>query len=210
MQYMRLLRALLDILLPPRDTEAVVRDATLAQLGAHVRTHTSAAGIVSLMPYRKELPRALVLEAKFRGNERAEYLLAGLLREYLESWIADTEAYEAHSAVLVPIPLAEERLRARGYNQAERIARRALQGLPGIELALVLTRTRDTLPQTTLSRARRLSNMDGAFRVVEPVRADHTYIVFDDVSTTGATLKAAQAALTEAGATRIVLLSLAH
>lgn len=207
---MRFLRALLDLLFPPRDTEALVRDATIEELGRFVRPHVSKDGRVFLMPYRTPLVRALIREAKFKDNERAVTLLALALQEYLESWLLEHEAYEAQSVVLVPIPLSKERLRERGYNQAERIARRALADLPGVTIAPVLARLRDTLPQTSLSRRKRLENMAHAFRAIGPVSDAHTYIVFDDVSTTGATLAAATRALSEAGARRCIALSLAH
>ncbi|HWH16387.1 MAG TPA: hypothetical protein VNU25_02275 [Candidatus Paceibacterota bacterium] len=207
---MRFLRVLLDLLFPPRDTEALVRDATVEDLGRHVRPQVSKDGRVFLMPYRTPLVRALIREAKFKDNEHAAQLLALALREYLESWLLDQEAYEAQSVFVVPIPLSKERLRERGYNQAERIARAALADLPGITVAPALARSRDTLPQTSLSRRKRLQNMAHAFRATEPVSGAHTYIVFDDVSTTGATLAAATRALFDAGARRCIALSLAH
>lgn len=207
---MRFLRALLDLVFPPRDSEALVRDATVEDLGRFVRPQVSEDERVFLMPYRTPLVRALIREAKFKDNEYAVRLLALALREYLESWLLDQEAYEARSVFLVPIPLSEERLRERGYNQAERIARAALADLPGITVAPALKRSRDTLPQTSLSRRKRLQNMAHAFRATEPVSDAHTYIVFDDVSTTGATLAAATHALFEAGARRCIALSLAH
>lgn len=210
MQLMPFLRFLLDIVFPPRDTEALVRTATLTSLGSHVRPITLEDGRSSLMPYQKPLVRALIVEAKFRMNEHAETLLAGVLEEYLESWLQDREAYEAQSVVLVPIPLSQARLRERGYNQAERIALRVSRSLPTITVQAVLERVRHTAPQTSLTRHARLKNMNDAFRVRVPVSKEHTYIVFDDVSTTGATLFAARDALIASGAKQVFLLSLAH
>lgn len=210
MQLMHFWRLVLDILFPPRDTEALVRDATLASLGSHVRPIAHEDGRVSLMPYRAALVRALIVETKFRGNERAETLLAAILAEYLGSWLQDLETYEAQSVVLVPIPLSAKRLKERGYNQADRIVRRASALLPAIRTEEALERTRDTAPQTSLGRRFRLRNMHGAFAVRTPISNAHTYIVFDDVSTTGATLFAARDALAAAGAERLILLSLAH
>lgn len=210
MQLMQFWRFVLDILFPPRDTEALVRDASLASLGRYVRPIAHEDGRVSLMPYHAPLVRALVVEAKFRGNEHAETLLAAVLSEYVESWLQDREVYEAQSVVLVPVPLSKERLKERGYNQAERIARRACASLPTVRLDEILERTRNTTPQTSLSRRARLRNLDGAFTAATAVSSAHTYIVFDDVSTTGATLFAAHDALRAAGAERLLLLSLAH
>ena len=208
---MRFLSPILDLLFPPRDAEALVRGADDAALGAHARARTHADGSVSLFPYRIPLVRACITEAKFRGNERAERLLASVLADYLREWHADRIPLERERAILVPVPLSRERRRARGYDQCERIAGRAARTLPGITLDTgLLVRVRDTEPQTSLGRRARLRNLDGAFALSRPPEPDHTYIVFDDVRTTGATLAAARAALEEAGASRIALLSLAH
>lgn len=104
---------------------------------------------------------------------------------------------------VVPVPLARARLLERGYNQAERIA----TGLAGVLGAPVhpdaLARTRTTRSQTTLSRARRRHNVQGAFRLGDtppPLRGRRVLLV-DDVLTTGATVQAAAEPLREAGAT---------
>lgn len=207
---MRFLRLALDILFPPRDTESLVRDATLSELGRFVHPQMLADGRVSLMPYRTPLARALIQEAKFRGNERAAALLGNVLREYLRSWLEEHEPFEARSVILVPLPLSKERLKERGYNQSERIAVHALSKLPEVRLEALLMRTRDTLPQTSLPRRERLRNMEAAFSAALPLSGAHTYIVFDDVSTTGATLAAATEALSRAGAKEVLPLSLAH
>lgn len=207
---MRLLRALFDILFPPRATEALVRAASLGDLGRHARAGTTRDGRIFLLPYAVPLVRGAILEAKFRGSEHAETLLAGVLAEYLRDWHADQAAYEPRAAVLVPIPLSHERRAVRGYNQAERIAARALSQVPEIRLELLLARTRDTVPQTSLGRRARLRNLEGAFAATGPISPTPTYIVFDDVSTTGATLGAACATLTGAGARDCIALSLAH
>ena len=208
---MRLLVAILDLLFPPRDHEALVRAASAASLGAHLRTRAHEDGSISLLPYRAPLVRACIIEAKFRDNGRAQELLASALASYLFERQAEDAVFEAQSLVLVPIPLSAARERERGYNQAERIARRALRDLPAISLKQdLLRRTRDTLPQTSLGGRKRRENVAGAFSAARDLDPAHTYIVFDDVRTTGATLAAATDALRAAGAARIYALSLAH
>jgi ComF family protein len=107
---------------------------------------------------------------------------------------------------VVPVPLHWRRRLARGYNQAERIARplAAHLGLPYIP---ALARRRATPPQSLLGRDQRLANLRRAFRIPRPerVRGFHILLV-DDVATTGATLDAAAAALKTAGAVRVTAL----
>lgn len=100
--------------------------------------------------------------------------------------------------VLVPVPLAAKRLRDRGYNQSEHLAR-ALGRLVAKPVRVdALKRVRETPTQTALTPEARLANVAGAFRAAG-VQGSRVVLV-DDVFTTGATLVAAAAALSKAGA----------
>ena len=109
-------------------------------------------------------------------------------------------------AALVPVPLAADRARERGFNQSALLAASLapLWSCPVWDDALVRVRT--TPSQTRLTPADRLRNVAGAFRaahVARPrLRGAHVVLV-DDVVTTSATLNACAAALVEGGA-RIV------
>jgi predicted amidophosphoribosyltransferase len=121
-------------------------------------------------------------------------------------------------AVLVPIPLGPARLKRRGYNQSETLAR-ALGVAWGLPVrAQLLVRMRDTPTQTALTPAARLANVAGAFGVQNDEcgvqtgrRRSHSafstlhspIILIDDVFTTGATLAEAARALGGAGFTSI-------
>jgi ComF family protein len=119
---------------------------------------------------------------------------------------------------LIPIPLARARLRQRGYNQSERLAR-ALARTWRIPVTVdLLVRTRDTPTQTALTPGTRLANVAGAFEariadcglrignhsIKSAIRnPQSTIVLVDDVFTTGATLAEAARALEKAGATTI-------
>jgi ComF family protein len=117
-------------------------------------------------------------------------------------------------SALVPIPLARRRLRERGYNQSEVLARALARQWRIPVLAHALVRTRETATQTALTPETRLANVAGAFAVklvdggLTPgrrpgVSRDTSHILVDDVFTTGATLAEAARALGRAGATRM-------
>lgn len=119
-------------------------------------------------------------------------------------------------AALVPIPLATRRLRQRGYNQSEVLARALAREWRIPVISDVLARTRETPTQTALTPETRLANVAGAFAsrklragLLPPGwqpgvnRTCPALILVDDVFTTGATLAEAARALEQAGAKRI-------
>ncbi|NNG16284.1 MAG: ComF family protein [Gemmatimonadales bacterium] len=102
---------------------------------------------------------------------------------------------------LVPIPLGRRRQRSRGYNQSEHLAR-ALGEVWGLPIRpTMLRRIRETPTQTALTPEARRANVAEAFAGAG-ANGDACVLV-DDVFTTGATLAAAAAALSAAGASRI-------
>lgn len=212
-----MLGRLLDILFPPREDERLVRTLMpeeLAELVAPTLVTDTTPATVGLLPFRDARVRALIHEAKYRGSERAFALLSGVLADYL----VESGAEEGFAdVVVVPVPLSAARRARRKFNQTEEVGRRACASSGVPLLADALTRVRDTKSQVTLPREARLANMRGAFTASSMLNgaasapgATHTYIVLDDVVTTGATMQAAIDALSEAGATRILPLALAR
>ena len=108
--------------------------------------------------------------------------------------------------LIVPVPLAGTRLRERGYNQSELIARTLAERWRVPVAHDVLERVRGTRSQTRLTPSDRARNVSGAFRAVVAARrriARAHIVLVDDVVTTAATLNACAVALLEDGA-RIV------
>jgi len=207
---MSLVRFILDLLFPPTSAQALVEDATSESFGVHVRPTSIDTDIVTLLPYRTPLVRAAVIEAKFKDSERAQDLLARVLADYLNEWSSTFMSTDSGPLVLVPVPLSVSRLKERGYNQVERVARLATKRLPEVYLDTdILVRARDTLPQTRLGKARRRTNVEGAFVLSGPLEPSYTYIVLDDVLTTGATLRAAMSPFTSENG-QVLGIALAH
>jgi len=207
-----------DFLFPPRSDEEVLRgvsdDAFFAELAPQSIGETSPE-TAALLPFHRAPVRAAIHEAKYHGNERAFALLASVLAEYLRD--ADDVGRTTSNIRLVPVPLGKKRRKERGFNQTEEIAYRAARELGITVDAGLLVRTRETVSQVSLPRPKRIENMRGAFTASLKLRSasraevsEYTYIVVDDVVTTGATLQAAIDALRDAGAQHIVPLALAH
>lgn len=141
---------------------------------------------------------AMLSALKYKGWWRVADSMAERMTRL--SWPADVVA---ERVALVPVPLAATKQRARGYNQAERLAV-AVSGHWNIPVwDQVLCRTRATPSQTSLTPGERLANVHGAFSCENDAAAQvagHHLILVDDVFTTGATLNACAAALFDAGA----------
>jgi ComF family protein len=121
--------------------------------------------------------------------------------------LATVLAQPLHGAILAAgvalpalsfVPLHPRRQRERGFNQAERLAAELSRALR-VPLLGGLTRVRATPAQVGLSQAERRANLVGAFQWTGPQPPAHGLGLVDDVSTTGATLTAAAAAVAEAG-----------
>ena len=152
--------------------------------------------------YRGPLVRAL-LHLKYRPNDR--------LTSVMGDWLASIVRREAWQPTLVvAVPLAPDRRRRRGYNQATLIAAHlaANLDLPSSEAAL--TRIRETRSQVGLDGAARHLNVAGAFRADPRVLRDSVVCLVDDLCTTGATLMACGRACVEADARAVYGLTVAR
>jgi ComF family protein len=152
----------------------------------------------SWAPFRYTHPLDL-LEArfKFRGDLAAGRVLAELM---IERAYADRPS---RPEVIVAVPLHVSRLRERGYNQAFELARPLARSL-GIRLDRdLLVRTRATPAQTGLDAAARRRNLRGAFAISTRAALPAHVVLFDDVMTTGATLRECARVLRRAGVARV-------
>ena len=113
--------------------------------------------------------------------------------------------------LVLPIPLHKVRLKERGYNQSELVARALGKMLDRPVHANLLARTRNTSTQTKLNVDERRANVTGAFKVKDAERvAGRCIALVDDVLTTGATTDACTQALLDAGAQSVFVVAIAR
>jgi ComF family protein len=116
------------------------------------------------------------------------------------------------STTIIPVPLHAERLRSRGFNQASVVAQALSKSLrlPVDEVSLLRVSSSEKY-RAGLDARGRLETVSGAFEVPHPrLVANEIVLLVDDVFTTGATVSACAAALTEAGAREVFVLTIAR
>lgn len=145
---------------------------------------------------------AMVLALKTGGRLALARAFGRLLAQRVpDAWI--------ENALIVPVPLAYERQRERGFNQSHEIAR-AFAAARGLTVRTdVLVRSRHTPPQQHLKLDERRRNLRHAFAVHAPVHNAHVLII-DDVMTTGSTLNEIAHTLKRAGCARVTNLVVAR
>lgn len=159
----------------------------------------------SFAVYNDAMVRAIVL-LKYH----AVTPLGGWFAARLAEMIArDPESFAAD--VVVPVPLHPTRLRERRFNQAELIARPLARSL-GLPLRpVLLMRTKPRPDKLKLTRKERWQTVRGAYAMRADTKIDKVRVLLvDDVFTTGATLDACARVLRQAGASRVVALTVAR
>lgn len=138
------------------------------------------------------------------------------MAKYLNVMITDVLLQRLFdSDIIIPVPLHKKRLNERGFNQSLLIAHHLSNRL-SIPLCMDgLQRTRCTRPQIELSRDERLKNVRGAFAVLAGLKPTHRIkgmkiILVDDVYTTGATVNECAKVLKKAGASEVVVFTIAR
>lgn len=152
--------------------------------------------------------RDLIHLFKYNGVRPAGRVLGSLLNQTVAT-IALPD-----SVIVVPVPLWSGKRTARGFNQAEAIARSFMnfQSSSSIQLdTSILTRTRETASQTGLTRHQRRANVRGAFAVVKAEKIKgRSILVVDDVMTTGTTAGECARVLRRAGAKEVFVATVAR
>ncbi|MGE6379101.1 ComF family protein [Peribacillus muralis] len=149
---------------------------------------------ISLFHYNEHL-KGIIAKYKYRGDCALAEIFVPYMREILEDMEYD---------LITCIPLSDERLRERGFNQAQ-----ALADLLGLRTVELLTRI-DTEKQSKKSRHERMT-LPQVFQVAKKdVLRNQSILVIDDIYTTGTTLRQAAKALKKAGAKAVSSITLSR
>lgn len=147
--------------------------------------------------------KVLIHKLKYEGKVRLAGVIAQLMKDRLKN-----EGLKIHA--IVPVPIHENKLLERGFNQSYLIARE-LGKRTGRPVVDCLVRTRDTTAQYNLDRAQRHMNILDAFSVGLMYNIDKykSILLVDDVYTTGSTSDECSRILKQAGADKVYVVTAA-
>lgn len=178
--------------------------------GVNFPTIPEEGGTFAASDYNDPAVKKAVWMLKYRKTKGLAEHLAQLMHERIFNRL-DIKC-PSKGWVMIPIPLSKSRLKERGYNQAEEIARRLSEKISTFVITNVitnvLTKTKETPTQVSVKdRRERLKNVIGSFSVKNSeLVAGKNIILVDDVSTTGATIREAKKVLRASGAKKIIAL----
>lgn len=170
----------------------------------------------SLFPYQTPYISRSVHELKFYNQRIYARCFGELLSEYLVELLADYSLmYHIKYPLLCYVPSHPRRLRERGYEPNRLVLQYACNSGLGAWVSFrpgLLRKIRHTHRQSHISkRDQRLSNPRGAFALAPGVDIQNQDIIlFDDVTTTGATISECIRVLQDSGARRIISVTLTH
>ena len=213
---MKLLRALLDLLYPPKcpfcgrilergeDGMCAQCQQELPWTEGEGKTVEGCDACLSPLRYRDGV-RDGMHRYKFGGGMGHAALFGQLMAQCLaDRWTGTVD-------VITYVPLRPERKTRRGYDQAELLARRVGE-LTGLPVVPGLQKVRHTETQSLLrDAAARRANVTGAYALLPGLDAAGKRVVLvEDIVTSGATLSECAALLRQAGAEEITALTLAR
>ncbi len=173
------------------------------------KTRYSLDGLTSFFRYDGAIRKAVKL-VKYR-------FVSDLAREFISlipsarlDELTKLRINEAPS--LVPIPLHPSRFRQRGFNQAEALGTFLARRLNVPMRTNILKRVKKIIPQVEMKdRNERLKNMENVFALHDACHMlPDTVFLFDDVFTTGATMRVAAKVLKQSGATCVWAIAMAR
>ncbi len=216
-KYIRL--QILDILFPEnclgcgKQSETICEICVLKIPQAERETESN---IIAIYDYRDPLIKKAIWNLKYYHRLNIGHKLGKLLYENTIEEISDIRTYTIGKPILViPTPISKKKMRNRGYNQAEVIAKGFINSSEKGIFELrndVVYKKFETKPQARISnRVDRLNNIKNTFGMYKgEFIKGRTVIVIDDVTTTGGTLNEIMKVLRQNGVKKVVGFVIAH
>lgn len=160
-------------------------------------------GLASLYSYHSPVGK-LVRDYKYQPAKKLNQTLVDLTTRGLIKNKRQLRLWKKQKFTFLPVPLFPIKKLYRGFDQAAEILSQTAGKLNLAYSDKILIRQRWTKQQSKLSKKERKKNVKKAFGVRDKERVKNkNFVIFDDVWTTGSTIKAAASALSTAGANKI-------
>lgn len=167
------------------------------------RRKTKLNGLYFAVSYQNKLVQKIITQFKYEPflvKELAKPLASLILTHF---YLLDKKP-NFSDFIIIPIPLLKKRLKQRGFNQAEELAKELSKNLELPLINNILTKTKETLPQVELSKEKRRENIKGAFLAEnKDIVKNQKILLVDDVYTTGSTMEECARVLKESGAKEV-------
>ena len=154
----------------------------------------------------KNIIRKLIIDYKF--NDKAY-----LYKLFSDFVIKNKKIYGILKSydIIIPVPIHKKRKRERGYNQSELIAKEISFNIDNLMYEnKAIIKVKNNKRQSTLNKNERIQNIKNVYKVIDKERIKNkNIIVFDDIYTTGNTVKEISRILKENGANKVLVLTLA-
>ena len=135
---------------------------------------------------------------KFRSSFKNGDIINLILKDFLSHY-----PHLSEFDIVIPVPLSKQRLRERGFNQSEILARSVSKCINVPLDTKTLTRPKNTMRQSSFAAYERFKNVADAFKAERAVTGKHIILV-DDIYTTGSTMSSCASELKKAGAASVI------
>lgn len=156
------------------------------------------------------LIREQIINYKFKDNAyKYKAISKFIIKNYI---LTNQDVFQILNKydVIIPAPISDKRMKNRGYNQSELIAKEIANSLGKDMVTNVLYKTKNILPQSSLNREEREANIEGAYDIKnKKLLLDKNVLLVDDIYTTGSTANECAKVLKQANTTKIGILTIA-
>ncbi len=166
-------------------------------------------GFISIWRYQ-EVVRKAILSLKYKYSTEVGRELTSVFIEKLK--LLDSTFYIPNSSVLVPIPLYWHRENVRGFNQSIEVGKAVALALSWKFMPNLLVKNQSTISQAELGGEARRQNLNNVFLINQysKLPIPNSVVLFDDVFTTGSTLREAVKVLKRHGVEKVWGLTIAR
>jgi competence protein ComFC len=159
-------------------------------------------GLYFAVSYKNNLIKTLI--HRFKYEPYIKELATSLACLIIAHFNLIQKVFSGENFIIVPVPLTKKKLKKRGFNQSEEIAKELAKNLSIPLLSDCLIKEKETPAQMELKKEARQNNLKGVFSISDPGRIRGKKILLvDDVYTTGSTMQECASVLKKAGSQEV-------